>query len=429
MQAKLSAPEPAVLPRERGLSLRRNVSWTTAGNLIYALCQWGVLAVIARTGTPAMVGIFALGLAITAPVIQLANLQLRGIQATDARGEHPFADYLTLRLATTAMALLACAGIAIVGNRARETVAVILLIALAKAVDAVSDVFYGHFQHRERMDVIARAQAANGALSLLLVAAGMAATGSLVAGVAGYLIGSALPLVAYTVPAALRSLARDGQLRLVSRDPGALRRLAWTALPLGVVMLLISLNANIPRYVIEHERGSADLGIFAALAYLLVAGGLVVTAVGQAISPRLARQHAAGDAAGFRRSVTRMIAAGLALGAVAAVAAWAVGAPVVALLYTDAYAGDTGLLVLLALAAGVTFAASFAGFAMTAARRFRAQVPVFLATVATCAVASLALIPAAGLRGAAVALLASAAVQLGCSLVVVRRALAAGGAA
>jgi O-antigen/teichoic acid export membrane protein len=208
MQAGLSVNEPSppvAMPQQQELSLRRNVSWTTVGNILYALCQWGVLTIIAKTGTPAMVGMFALGLAITAPVIQLANLQLRGIQATDARNEYAFSDYFTLRLITTALAVAVGAGIAVVGDRTRETTAVIALIVLAKAVDAISDVFYGHFQQRERMDVIARAQVANGILSVAFVAAGLLLTDSIVVGVGGYLLGSVVPLVGYTLPAAMRS--------------------------------------------------------------------------------------------------------------------------------------------------------------------------------------------------------------------------------
>jgi O-antigen/teichoic acid export membrane protein len=432
MQAGLSVNEPSppvAMPQQQELSLRRNVSWTTVGNILYALCQWGVLTIIAKTGTPAMVGMFALGLAITAPVIQLANLQLRGIQATDARNEYAFSDYFTLRLITTALAVAVGAGIAVVGDRTRETTAVIALIVLAKAVDAISDVFYGHFQQRERMDVIARAQVANGILSVAFMAAGLLLTDSIVVGVGGYLLGSVVPLVGYTIPAALRSLGAAGGVGMLLRwRPATLRDLAWTALPLGIVMLLISLNTNIPRYVIDHELGERELGIFAALAYLIVAGGMVITAVGQAVSPRLAKQFAAGDRAGFIRVLGRMLASSLVLGVVGALVAWGVGERVVSLLYTREYANDTVTLVILAIGAGVTFAASFAGFAMTAARRFRAQVPVFVAVVATSVVASLVLIPADGIRGAAVALLASAAVQLGGSLVVVRRALADSGA-
>src|ERR1700680_3696421 len=56
-----------------GLSLRRNFAWTLAGNLIYTACQWAVLIVIVKSTTPAMVGQFALALAVTAPIMILAN--------------------------------------------------------------------------------------------------------------------------------------------------------------------------------------------------------------------------------------------------------------------------------------------------------------------------------------------------------------------
>lgn len=415
----MPGPEPRA-----GLSLRQNVSWTTAGNLIYALCQWGVLTAIAKTGTPAMVGMFALGLAITAPVMQFANLQLRGVQATDARREFAFGDYAALRLVTTVLALAVTAGIALWIDRSRETTAVILLIALAKAVDALSDVIYGYFQQLERMDVIARAQVANGVLSLALVAAGLILVDDIVVGVGGYLVGSIVPLVAYTIPVARRAVRVGGSANTMVRwNASALRQLTWTALPLGVVMLLISLNANIPRYVVEHEQGERGLGVFAALAYTIVAAGMVVTAVGQAISPRLARQYAAGAVDGFRELLARAIFASLALGAFGAVAALVAGRPVISLLYTSEYADDSVALAILALAGGVTFAASFAGFGMTAVRRFRAQVPVFVVVVLSTAVTSLVVVPAFGLRGAMGAVLLGAAVQLGASLLVVRAAI------
>jgi O-antigen/teichoic acid export membrane protein len=154
-----------------------------------------------------------------------------------------------------------------------------------------------------------------------------------------------------------------------------------------------------------------------------------VTAVGQALSPRLARQVAAGSVEGFRKLVARAVLTSLTLGVGGAVAALVIGRPVIALLYTAEYADDAVALALLALGGGVTFAASFAGFAMTAARRFRAQVPVFLAVVLATTAASLTLVPAYGLRGAMGALLLGAAVQLVASLWVVRGALGASGSA
>src|SRR5262245_17210531 len=57
-------PEKRLQP----LSLRRNFSWSFAGNAVYAGCQWGMLMVMAKLGSPEVVGQFALGLAVTGPI-------------------------------------------------------------------------------------------------------------------------------------------------------------------------------------------------------------------------------------------------------------------------------------------------------------------------------------------------------------------------
>ena len=59
------------------------------------------------------------------------------------------------------------------------------------------------------------------------------------------------------------------------------RKLVLLALPLGFVTMLLSLNGNLPRYLLEHYGGPAQLGMFASMAYLLVALSTVVNALGQ----------------------------------------------------------------------------------------------------------------------------------------------------
>src|SRR5258708_34850765 len=72
------------LEKTKRVSLRRNFAWTLAGDVIYAACQWGMLVSIAKLRTPAMLGQFALGLAVAPPVVILTRLQLRALLATDA---------------------------------------------------------------------------------------------------------------------------------------------------------------------------------------------------------------------------------------------------------------------------------------------------------------------------------------------------------
>src|SRR5262245_20155316 len=106
--------------------LRENAAWTLAGNVVYTGCQWGILVVLARLGSPEMVGQFVLGLAVSAPVLMFTNLQLRGVLATDARHEYAFADYLGARLLMTALALLVI-GCVVAGSQYSFAIAAVVL--------------------------------------------------------------------------------------------------------------------------------------------------------------------------------------------------------------------------------------------------------------------------------------------------------------
>lgn len=408
------------------LSLRANFSWTFAGNMVYAACQWGVLVVLAKLGTTEMVGQFALGLAVCAPVIMLTNLQLRAVQATDARREYIFGNYLALRLIATAIGLIIIVGIVVVAGYRLDTTLVILAIAVAKAFEALSDVFHGLLQQRERMDRIAKSLMIKGPLSLAAFGLGVYLTGSVLWGVVGMAAVWVLVLVSYDVRSGALILrashamgenaASDGQGEVSSLQPrgdiNTLARLAWLALPLGMVMMLISLNTNIPRYFLERHHGEAALGIFAALAYVLVAGGKVMGALGRATTPRLAKYYASGDRTSFRKLLGKLLLIGALLGAVGVVLALLVGRPLLTLFYRPEYGEQVHVFVWIVIAAGIGYVASCLGYAMTAARHFSIQLPLFVLVAAASLGASFWLIPTYGLMGAALAMLAAVLVQV-----------------
>jgi O-antigen/teichoic acid export membrane protein len=390
------------------LSLRTNFAWTFAGNVIYAGSQWGILAALTKLGSPRMVGQFSLGLAITAPIILLANLQLRAIQATDARDQFRYGDYLGLRMITTLLALGAILTIALVGDHEADTLGIILLIGLAKGFESLSDVAYGLLQKHERMDRMAISMILRGLLGLVTVVILVAATGELIWGLVGMVTAWLTTLLALDRPTAAR--VERPNLRRVRI--GSLQSLVGLALPLGLVMSLMSLNANVPRYLIAHFLSEADLGYFASLAYVMVAGNLVVTALGQAAAPRLAQHYGVGDGIAFRGVLVRLIAMGIGLGATAVLVARWLGREILTFLYAADYGQHADVLVWLAAAAATTFVASFLGYAMTAARRFRVQIILQLASVITAAASGLILVPAEGIMGAAQSVLLASIVQL-----------------
>ena len=153
------------------LSLTRNFSWTLIGTGLYAVCQWGMLVVLAKLCSTLMVGQFALALAITAPVFVFAGLNLRTVQVTDARRDFQFGDYLGLRLLSIAAALTFVFAIEVVSRHDAHLLFVVVMTAAAKALDLIGDTIFGLQQQHERMDRIAMSQMIRGVLQLLAVAA------------------------------------------------------------------------------------------------------------------------------------------------------------------------------------------------------------------------------------------------------------------
>jgi O-antigen/teichoic acid export membrane protein len=428
----------------KSLTLRQNFSWTFVGNIIYAASQWGMLVVLAKLGSPEMVGQFTLGLAVTAPIILFSNLQLRQIQTTDVKQQYAFADYLGLRLICLGLALPTILIITIKAGYRWETSLVILIIGLAKVFESISDVFQGLLQYHERMDRIAISLMLKGPLSLLMLALGIRLSGNVVGGTIGLTAIWALVLIFYDIPSgasilrasaiAQRAAAEDG----FDRNPQSpipnrqlqprfnisnLRSLVGLSLPLGFVMMLISLNANIPRYFIEHHLGERELGIFSALSYLMVAGGIVVSALGQSASPRLAKYYAAGNSKDFKNLLLKIVLIGAVLGGISILMAAIAGKEILTILYRPEYAQQVYLFMLLMVAAGVGYIASFLGYGMTAAQYFRAQMPLFTIVTAVSALVCYLLVPTQGLIGAAIALIVGAIVQAIFSLGVIFHAL------
>jgi O-antigen/teichoic acid export membrane protein len=390
------------------LSLRRNFSWTFVGNFVYAACQWGMLVVLAKLGSPEKVGQFTLGLAVATPVIMLTNLQLRSLQVTDAKQEYFFQDYLGLRLIMAGLALLIISLITFTAGYRWETSLVILAIAIAKVCESVTDICHGLIQQHERMDRIAISLIIQGPLSLFISGVGFYITNSVIGAAIGLIIARLLVLWAYDFPTAasiLNTLLHPQAKKLLpSRwHFPTLIKLIWLALPLGIVMMLLSLNSNIPRYFIERNLGERSLGIFAALSYLMVAGNIVIQALAESASAKLAKYYASGDRLNFGKLLLQLIAFGTILGGVTLLVVLVAGRQILTLLYGSEYAQHQDLFVLLMLGAAIDYAFSFLGHAMTSARYFRVQLPLFSFITTISAITCLWLMPTLGLQGAAIA--------------------------
>ncbi|MBU8923104.1 MAG: hypothetical protein KOO63_14895 [Bacteroidales bacterium] len=338
--------------------------------------------------------------AVASPLMLFSNLQLRPVMASDTDGDYAFGEYFALRLTMLPLALIAVSIVAQFGYTDAQ-MKVIILFAIAKAFEGVSDIFYGYAQKNERMELIARSLIIKGVASLVLFGTTFAISNSLSWALIAMAAGWAIPLFAFDIPGC-RRLMRQIEGRVSLRPKWRitrLRSLAYLALPLGLTMLLIQLRNTIPRTILESQHGEAQLGIFSAMAYLVIAGNTVVMALSQSSIARLSRFRT--NSKDFTSLVKRLLLIGFSLGAGGVLVAWLVGQPLLTLIYSEEYATHHTVFILIMAAGGLLYMASLLGAPATAMKAYREQMWIQAINVVWMLFLARWLIPGQGMMGAA----------------------------
>jgi O-antigen/teichoic acid export membrane protein len=395
----------------RSPSLRNNLSWTMAGNSFYALTQWLVLVLLARLGNQEEVGQYALATAISTPIFALTSLKLRSVQATDVLDDFRFETYGLVRLVTVVIAWVGVTLAAWFQGLSGALLSVVLIVAAMKGFEALSDILYGLQQRHERMENIARSLILRGGGSVVAFAGGYLLFNSLPGGVFGMAIIWLATLLLFDAPNARRVLAHQRTERLW--DWASMWQLVQLALPLGITVAIGSLSSNVPRYFAAGMLSTYDLGALAAVTYLLVAGNLVLSAVSQAVTPRLATYYRNGQAQRHMRMTMWLLVVGTGIGIMGVVAVILVGEEALVLVYGNEYAPYTDLLLLAAINVAISYSYVFLGTSLTSMKMFKVQLPVHLVGLVVLIAACWYLIPRMGLNGVVWAMIVTNLFQAG----------------
>jgi O-antigen/teichoic acid export membrane protein len=415
-------------------ALLSNVIWMLAGNILYGFSQWGQLSALAKVGNMEMVGIFALALAVCLPVFMFSSLSLRSLLVTDYQRSYRYLEYMALRLLTLCISLAFIVAFGLAAGYSTSVVLSIGLIGAAKSIEYVSDILYGSLQQQENMSGIAISMSLRAILSVSALSLGVYWTRSLAWGAVCLLVSSMFVLLAYDIPKTVamtkvpfRVLKNESTFyfREVLFSQGGRRRLwklSMAGLPLGFVLMMVSLNLNIPRYFIQQQLGTSELAIFSAIATLLAAGSVATNAMGQAAAPRLAKYFANRNDRSFNLLLAALVSVSLGLGGLGFFGAALFGKQAMSFIYRPEYSAHQDVLLWLMGASGFFYLGSTLGYAVTAVRCFKPQLPLFTIAAASTALACMALVPSHGLRGAAMAILISAVVQCAGSARLLRNA-------
>jgi O-antigen/teichoic acid export membrane protein len=410
--------------------------WTFLGSVTFAGSQWLMLILLAKLGDSKMVGQYGYAWAVAYPVSLLANLNLRSVYVNDHAGRFTFGYVLGLRYLLAALGIVVLAVCICLRHDTVAAAGVLLAIGGSALIDSISESHFGIFQKQDRMDLMSQSLILRSLLSMSLAGTILYFTRNLLYTVCGVLLGRLLTFLFFDSSRKSFAIARAESQTVESRGRSGLffrllpcwqkrtqLSLFWITLPLGIVNVLVTLNANVPRYVIESYLGSRDLGIYSAVGYIPQAGMLFSTTLGSISYSALNRFFVARQDRKFLGLLGKMILISVAIGLCALLVTVFAGRWLLTLLYRPEYAAHSDILIWLVITAGVAGVAACVGYAITAASQFRPQVPLLLLVNAVSAAVSFALVPAAGLRGAAIASLCAMLVQAAGSGVILFRAL------
>ena len=117
----------------------------------------------------------------------------------------------------------------------------------------------------------------------------------------------------YDIPVVKKLSGFDNREKFSLNSWRTLWRLAKVAAPLGLVGAFQILFASMPRLFLDKTHGKESVGYFAAITSLLVLGTMVIGALSQVVSPRLAKYYCE-DRSAYKLLIGKLLLLGIGFG-------------------------------------------------------------------------------------------------------------------
>jgi len=369
--------------------------------VVYALYQWLVLAVLARFGSTKMLGEYTFALALISPIIIFFQLNLRAFIATDANDQYSIIEYIATRTFTVIISLLFIIFISFFFSHSSEdALKIIFLVAIFKSVESISDICYGVFQKQEIMSRIAFSVILKSIFGFLGMLFCILIYQNIIYGAGLLAISWLIILFFYDLRKIDISISEVFDVKF-----SIVKKIIMTCLPLGIVVTLVNLRINIPIYFIERYYGVEEVGGFSVVSYFIVAGGLVVGSLSQAIAPKLAKGYFSEGIKVFSKMLLKLTFIAFCIGLLGILISLFFGRQILILLYGESFAELNILFFWLMLAGSVGYLSQFLGVALTVVREFKAQLYSSILGLIILIGMSVYFIPIFGREGAAISIL------------------------
>lgn len=386
-------------------SLLNKAKWLLSGNILFAFSQWLMLIMFSHFSSPMQLGYYSYALALTAPIFMLSNLQLRPLVVADLNlgKKFRFSQYLSLRLITIFLAIIV--SLFFIDWENKLALGIILIVVLIKATESVSDIIYASYNANKKTKFISKSLTFKSILVILLSFCVLYLTHNILYSLVATLIG-------YLFVLGLLDIRKNiSHLREINFFDKKLKKIVRIGLPLGMAVMLVSLQTNIPRYFLEHYSNVELVGVYTILYYFTVMGGIVINSVCQYLSPYFSEFYRDLKINALKKIIKNSFIIALSLGVSGLILSIFLHDFIIKVVYGNNYLKYAYLLPYFMIAGVFTYLSVVNGYLLTSLKLLKIQMPIFLILVCLTIVYSCLLIPIYGLNGAVYTTILSAASQ------------------
>lgn len=389
--------------------------WNTAAGLLNAFQSVIMLTVLSHVCDAATAGVFTIAYANANLFLNLGKYGVRNFQVSDVNEKYGFSAYHVARIVSVLAMIAFGTAWAIwssvtVGYSA-EKFLVILVMLLFKAIDAYEDVFHGNYQQHGRLDVGARVLTLRMISMIVLYAGLIVVTGDLLVSLSVSTLFTAVFFVVETVWVKRRYSLPHNQTTVSSKPRASLAlSLLKECFPVFLALFLLFYIGNAPKYAIDAVMDDVAQAQYGYIAMPVFVVGLLANFIYNPIIASLSEDWAQGRVRKFahRFALQVLIIAGITVGCIAG--AWAIGVPVLNLLYNTELAPYKGDLIILLVGGGFLATATLFTTGLTIIRSQNKLIPGYAAVSIAALVLCTPAVGMGGIHGASLIYLALMAV-------------------
>ena len=259
---------------------RSSVFWNMMSSGINSVVSMFLLLIVTRTVGVAEAGIFSLGFSTSQMMLTIGNYGMRNYQVTDLNNKYSMRVYLSSRILTDALMMIAAIIFIMVENYSYEKAVVTILLCLLRATDALDDVYGGYYQKNGRLDISGKLMTIRIAFYIVVFCVVLFISSNLIVSCLGAVVASAVSLLVLVYSTkdlfALVFPAKSRQVLELLRETFSLCASAFLLIYMG----------NAPKYAIDNFLSDASQAYYN---YLFMPCFVINLFVGFALQPLLVR--------------------------------------------------------------------------------------------------------------------------------------------